>query len=263
MSLTTFWRRTATLVSSAVLMATGVGSAAAPAPATPETSVEAAPSTDHGDGEEVVLVAPRSGVSLRTGELPSQGSELTVAPLLGPLDALNCHTLRRPGHVVTTYRAKEQPGFSGGRIKLECGIDDKYGYRHISHRHQVDWIKKMQPMRGDGDDFMDFATRQSLAAPSKSTDQGGGKLCYTTLVQVRDTNGKILKTFYPRIIVSKNNRTVVTSFPGRGADEHTGDDQDVQRVHIGLALLRTGRGLGPGRVPPAPRPLLPGPGMGG
>lgn len=219
MSLTHTWRRRATvLMFSAVLATTGVGLGSVPAMASSESA-----SAVVGD-PEVVLVAPVSGASVSSGDLTALGLNqapelppgLATASLLGPIDALNCNTLKRASHVVTTYQARSRPGFSGGRIKLECGTEKGYGYRHIRAGHQGDWTRKMEPMRGNWDDFMDFATRQSLVAPSKIADQGGGKLCYTTPVQVRNSKGQVLKTFYPRVIISKTNRRVITLYPARG-----------------------------------------------
>lgn len=212
----TTWRRAVAYCLSVVVTVAGVSVMGSPA----AVGLEPA----GGRSPELVLVAPASGATIDVSELPRLGegrlSDLppgvASASLLGPVDALNCNTLKRAGHVVTTYQAKKKPGFSGGRIKLECGVDQSSGYRHIRYRHQNDWTRKMAPMRGNWDDFMDFATRQSLAAPSNFVDQGGGRLCYTTLIQVRDRPGKVIKSFYPRIAISKNNRRVITSIPGGG-----------------------------------------------
>lgn len=216
MSLDRRFRRLIALLACTSISLTGFALSAAPAGA-----LSAPPATGNGD---LVLVAPDAGVSIPVDELPSlapaQPGELppgvASASLLGPIDSLNCNTLKRENYVVTTYQAAKRGSFSGGRITLQCGAPTSHGYRHIRARHQVDWTNRMSPMRGNWDDFMDFATRQSLAAPSKYANQGGGKFCYTTPIQVRNTRGQVLKTFYPRVVISTNNRRVITSIPGGG-----------------------------------------------
>lgn len=169
---------------------------------------------------ELVLYAPKTRATLTVEEdttqqpsAPAEDGQVSMM-LLGPIDSLNCNVLKRPSHVVTSYNARSRPGFSGGYIKMECGNETGYGYRHIRSRHQQDWINRMSPLRGNWDDFMDFATRQALAAPSKAERQSGGKMCYTTPVQIRNSRGAVVKTFYPKIIISTTNRRVITSIPG-------------------------------------------------
>lgn len=171
------------------------------------------------DDNELVLYAPTTRQTLTIEEPDQQSSpqkddDMFTPMLLGPIDSLNCNVLNRPSHIVTTYNARARSGFSGGYIKMECGTDAGYGYRHIRSRHQQDWQNKMYPLRANWDDFMDFATKQALASPSKTAFQGSGKYCYTTPVQIRNSRGAVVKTFYPRIIISSTNRRVITSIPG-------------------------------------------------
>jgi hypothetical protein len=155
------------------------------------------------DDNELVLYAPTTRQTLTIEEpdqqpSPQKDDDMFTPMLLGPIDSLNCNVLNRPSHIVTTYNARARSGFSGGYIKMECGTDAGYGYRHIRSRHQQDWQNKMYP----------------LASPSKTAFQGSGKYCYTTPVQIRNSRGAVVKTFYPRIIISSTNRRVITSIPG-------------------------------------------------
>lgn len=142
-----------------------------------------------------------------------------VTPLLlDPVDSLQCNVNNNAGHMVTSYQAAAGGGFGGGTIRLLCGTSAGSGYKHIRDRHQADWTRKLTKygLPGAWDDFMDFATRQSLASPSRATDQGLSKSCYTTPIQILNRNGTVAETFFSRIIISRNNTLVITSFPGGG-----------------------------------------------
>jgi len=101
-----------------------------------------------------------------------------------------------------------------GVVNLKCGtVSD--GYIHIRNRHQTSW--ENQNLGGlFWDDNMAWATSRALIAPASVIDRPGSKRCYTTPIQVfRYVNGAIqlVKTFNPTILVSTNNRIVITSIP--------------------------------------------------
>jgi hypothetical protein len=101
-----------------------------------------------------------------------------------------------------------------GAVDLKCGTSAE-GYVHIRARHQTAW----ENQKGSGglwDDFMVWATTNALAAPSLVINLAGSKRCYTTpLVVFKYVNGapQYVKTFNPTIIVSSNNKKVITSIP--------------------------------------------------
>lgn len=169
-------------------------------------------------GEEVY--SPTEGVEPSTDRpSPALRRGGSVSPmLLDPVDSLQCNVRNNANHMVTSYTAVAGGGFAGGTIRLFCGTSTTSGFKHIRDRHQADWAAKLTKygLGGTWDDFMDFATRQSLAAPSRAVDQGYGKSCYTTPVQIRRADGVIAETFYPRVIISRNNTLVITSIPGGG-----------------------------------------------
>ncbi|MDO5052020.1 MAG: hypothetical protein Q4E05_03900 [Pseudoclavibacter sp.] len=41
----------------------------------------------------------------------------------------------------------------------------------------------------------------------------GQKVCYSTPVQIRDSQGNVVDTMNPSVIVSENNKHVITSIP--------------------------------------------------
>jgi hypothetical protein len=101
-----------------------------------------------------------------------------------------------------------------GKVPLRCG-DQASGYVHIRARHEIDWQNQMG---GPGlwDDYMVWATKAALEAPSLVTNQANLKRCYTTPIQVyRVVNGARVfwKVFNPSVIVSTNSKKVVTSIP--------------------------------------------------
>ena len=105
-----------------------------------------------------------------------------------------------------------------GKIDLLCG-DSKSGYVHIRSGHQGDWQKIIDKwnLPGNWDDLMEFATRDALEHPSSGypTDVGGGKYCYTSVGRIKkaDGTGPTLYTYHPSVIVSTNNKKVITSIP--------------------------------------------------
>lgn len=101
-----------------------------------------------------------------------------------------------------------------GVVRLKCGtLWD--GYIHIRDRHQSSW--ETQNLGGlYWDDNMAWATSRALMAPSMVTNRPGSKRCYTTPIQVfLYANGvmQLVKTFNPTVIVSTNNKIVITSIP--------------------------------------------------
>lgn len=103
---------------------------------------------------------------------------------------------------------------SDGTVNLRCG-DSASGYVHIRSRHATSWANQMG---GPGlwDDYMVWATTNALASPSMVKPQPGNKNCYTTPISVyRTVDGKpkFWKVFNPSVVVSVNNKKVITSIP--------------------------------------------------
>lgn len=143
--------------------------------------------------------------------------------LLDPVDSYQCNVRNNSSHMITSYSAARGGGYGGGTIRLFCGTHNAStntgsGFKHIRERHQGEWQTKKDSwgLGGTWDDFMDWATASALAAPSEATDQGNGKSCFTAPIQLRRSDGTVAATFYPRVIISRNNTLVITSIPGGG-----------------------------------------------
>jgi hypothetical protein len=106
------------------------------------------------------------------------------------------------------------PSTVDGQVDLKCGTSAE-GYVHIRSGHQASW-ELQNPIGGPWDDFMVWATSRALSVPSSVVNLPGSKRCYTTPIKiVRYVNGTIqlVKTFNPTVIVSTNNKIVITSIP--------------------------------------------------
>ncbi|MDH6277358.1 hypothetical protein M2118_000309 [Aurantimicrobium minutum] len=107
-----------------------------------------------------------------------------------------------------------------GQIKLLCG-DSASGYVHIRTGHAGQWQQIIDAVGegGDWDDLMNFAVKQSLAAPAPGYPQnlGSGKYCYTTPISVYNSRGQLVKNLNPTIVISANNQKVITAFPTTSA----------------------------------------------
>ena len=101
-----------------------------------------------------------------------------------------------------------------GALKLKCG-DSASGYVHIRSRHQPEW-EAQKPGSGLWDDYMVWASAQALTSPVLANTQIGNKRCYTTpidLFQVVNGQQVYWKTLNPTVVVSMNNKILITSIP--------------------------------------------------
>ncbi|GAA2190396.1 hypothetical protein GCM10009786_27530 [Leucobacter alluvii] len=109
---------------------------------------------------------------------------------------------------------------------MRCGIADGAGYLHIEFRHGSQWVKKGQwhsPYpASEWDMFMMKASRQALAKPLSTVDQGSNKYCYQSTVTQTHYTAKGLqdqRTWPMSVVISANNKIVITSFPGASCKE--------------------------------------------
>lgn len=100
-----------------------------------------------------------------------------------------------------------------GTIALNCGTDSA-GLRHIADSHALDWTAKMGGFSGSWYDYMSFGVDSALQAPVEPVyNTTRNTRCYTTPVEVYDSSGSYVETFYARTGVSVNNQIVITAFP--------------------------------------------------
>ncbi|WP_202565801.1 hypothetical protein [Agreia sp. COWG] len=108
-----------------------------------------------------------------------------------------------------------------GHIDLFCG-DGASGYIHIRDGgdnevgHQDEWQafadEASPPI--DWDDLMVGAAGDAILTDKTPTNQGNQKLCYTSTVELTDDDtGRVVDTIQPTIIVSSNNKLVITAYP--------------------------------------------------
>ena len=105
-----------------------------------------------------------------------------------------------------------------GKVDLRCGHTGA-GYVHIRTKHQKDW-EQIIALAGGGalwDDLMVYAVKSALNAPMsgfpRRSPSDGSKMCYSAPVQIRDKRGVVKRTIYPSVLVSRNNKIVITAFP--------------------------------------------------
>ena len=111
---------------------------------------------------------------------------------------------------VKTFNSKND-----GEITLYCG-DSNSGYVHIRERHESQWESQKGGFEGPWDDYMAFATQASLESPAYSAEKPSQKRCYTTPIEVYEVvNGAPVKkkTINPTVMISMNNKKVITSYP--------------------------------------------------
>ncbi|WP_459156289.1 hypothetical protein [Salinifilum ghardaiensis] len=118
---------------------------------------------------------------------------------------------------VRKFERNGPPGIRGTSI-LRCGHGGG-GFHHIYNRHHQDW-QRLGARVGDPQwrSIADFAIAQALKAPAKgapthNTSKGTWK--YWTPLHVRDSNGNIVDTYRPAVVISGANENVITAFPAR------------------------------------------------
>lgn len=100
-----------------------------------------------------------------------------------------------------------------GLVKLTCG-NDNTGYVHIRTRHASQWFRQTPEYR-NWDDFMVWSVAGILKKPELVTLKSGQKRCYSSAIKfVRRVAGEPVetKTIYPVVLVSMNNKLVITSY---------------------------------------------------
>lgn len=143
------------------------------------------------------------------GFVPKPG---TIEPrLLNFFDWASCNNPNDPNHVITSWGSKYN-----GKIALECGVAKTDGYNHIKSRHEKEWSGLIKRFGGGSswDDFMAYVSKSSLSSPYAIYGHGFGKTCYTTPVNMVNHRNGDKVTLRPTVVISSNNKKVITSFPG-------------------------------------------------
>lgn len=142
---------------------------------------------------------------------PSSNPSTKVDPQLNWLSILDCNDFAYTFRFETIEKA---PSKNDGTVKLQCGTKKGFGYVHIRHHHEDDWTKAKKGAKGNWDDEMWVATKSILKNPAYTRNQGDNKRCYTGRWKITTGSGK-KEEYYPTVIVSINNHTVITSYPTR------------------------------------------------
>lgn len=108
-----------------------------------------------------------------------------------------------------------------GHVDLSCG-DSASGYIHIRDGdgtpndvgHEAEWQAVVDSFGGGmWDDFMVHATGAAIVGDKEPDDHGADKLCFSAPVEIFQTDGTYITTYYPTILASANNKRIITSYP--------------------------------------------------
>lgn len=116
--------------------------------------------------------------------------------------------------VIGTYKTGHPPMISAflGNSILKCG-NSSFGYRHIEQGKKVSW-QNITPEKGNSDweETASFALKTTLANPLKYCYQKDRNTnVYVGLIKI--VSSKTTKTYYPRAVVGRSTKNVVTVFP--------------------------------------------------
>ncbi|MFB2583037.1 hypothetical protein ACEXQD_17445 [Herbiconiux sp. P15] len=103
-----------------------------------------------------------------------------------------------------------------GKIDLFCG-DSASGYVHIRDRHEGAWQAQLDSLGGgtNWDDWMEYQVASAVMDPASGYPIyiGDDKACFTAPIEIVNSYGDVEDTFYPTVIVSMNNKKVITAIP--------------------------------------------------
>jgi len=173
--------------------------------------------------EQSFLIAHRDALLGYVGVDSIVGANATAYSY--PTDPVNSRDVDGRGPFGSCFARKEtrvvQKYWSrfDGTVKMQCGTKKQWGLRHIRHGHGSDW-KAVSGFRGSWTKFLDWAIREALYRSEVVVSQPDNKRCYSApMVLYKMVNGKpqYWKTRYTNVVVSKNNRTIISAFPSRKA----------------------------------------------
>lgn len=125
--------------------------------------------------------------------------------------ALIASCLGSPSRVLEKMASKHD-----GTISYKCGSAQTSGLLHILNSHPASQWRSTMGGEGSVTEWIEYLVRGALKAPSEATVQPGNKRCYSTPTQVyKIVNGRPVyqRTIHASIIVSRNNKLVVTAIP--------------------------------------------------
>lgn len=160
-----------------------------------------------GDSPYVVPEIDNTGLLTPTKEDKKVVRTFTIGDTA--LNAL-CALPGATNRVIDKYPSKKH-----GTISFHCG-NTSFGYKHIKARHpEAQWRAQMGGS-GSWTAYMRYLQRSALKSPNIVRNQPGEKACYSTPVKVyRVVNGspRYWKTINPSVVISKNNKKIITSIP--------------------------------------------------
>jgi hypothetical protein len=197
-----------TLLSAAIIIFALVSGS--PAMATSNTPFEPTNATWNATGEAngVMTVTP-DGVEVNYGNI-------IQSRMLNLIDFFGCTLAQNPDYLIKNYATQSSVSYPYSRTSLYCGSSDKSGYLHIKAAHESDWQSRINSYGGGSawDDLMDFATAQVLSKPRAVVEGISNKSCFWAPVKIYDSRtGYQIDYFEPTVIVSGNNKLVITSYP--------------------------------------------------
>jgi len=102
-------------------------------------------------------------------------------------------------------------------VNLRCGRfgDNGYGYRHILEKHGTQWQAISTIAGQDWRSFTDWVIAESLRYPLTycATGQPRNNVNYVGWIQIKDTKGRVLATYYPRVATGMTSYNIITAFP--------------------------------------------------
>ena len=143
---------------------------------------------------------------------PTKGSDKVARAFYAQDFALSvqCALPGMTNHVIDKY-----PSTRDGIISFHCG-NSEFGFNHIKKNHPEHEWHGIMGGKASWTAYLRYLQRSALKRPNLVRTQDRQKVCYTTpveLYRVIAGKPKYWKTVHPSIIISANNKKIITTVP--------------------------------------------------
>ncbi len=113
---------------------------------------------------------------------------------------------------VNTYQRRNPSGVA----KLECGSTNGYGWRHIASGKAQDWQNILDKWKIESTwaDFAKWNISNTVGAPASAPyNSTNDTYTYQAPLQIKDANGKVVRTYTVKVPVGAKTERIITAFP--------------------------------------------------
>lgn len=129
---------------------------------------------------------------------------------------ISCGSKDSNQKIVRGFQRVAGDGLAAGATKLRCG-SSAWGYRHININHKKNYQGiAVQVGENSWTRFADFSINQALRYPATVNYRSSNDTyAYRTEIQIRDSRGKVIYSFYSLVAVARVSKNIISAYPQR------------------------------------------------